>query len=513
VKNALFALALWTAAASFAGAVTYHSLNLAGEADNGIFAEDLTGTGRFDLIGLAAGRIAIFRADPAQQAGYSPTPEVLVTGPTAYFADAADVLPDKGKEILILTPEGVWAFVQADGRFNPRPSPLIRCDTILSLNTLRSGIAAQYQPNVQVLPWNFAFDTNGDGLDDVLVPHDKGTDVYLQKPSGQFARPMTLSLFPIIHHFAAPGHKADEFHQTTSRSTRLQMVVPSLESRDVNGDGKPDLVSGPYWFAQKLDGTFDTTAAQLPPDRQSQLAPNIRIADINNDKKPDRFTEENVMDDPLNIVTRVRVFLADRAGKLPENPTQVIVDQNVLIHTNLPLHDFDGDGCLDFAMYKTDITVTEIAKWVRQAFGQIEGNLNFFLFNRAANCYGTRPDRRVAPSSSKPITMRFKVDLMEAMMGLVWERYLSTMMRFEGDYNGDGRPDLLVREKTEQISIYFNTGRRDPLFSRDPDIVLDNLPNFGGLALSDLNADGCTDLLLYSGNYDQVIAVYISRKK
>ncbi|HRT96022.1 MAG TPA: VCBS repeat-containing protein, partial [Planctomycetota bacterium] len=199
--------------------------------------------------------------------------------------------------------------------------------------------------------------------------------------------------------------------------------------------------------------------------------------------------------------------------RLPENPTQVIVDQNVLIHTNLPLHDFDGDGCLDFAMYKTDITVTEIAKWVRQAFGQIEGNLNFFLFNRAANCYGTRPDRRVAPSSSKPITMRFKVDLMEAMMGLVWERYLSTMMRFEGDYNGDGRPDLLVREKTEQISIYFNTGRRDPLFSRDPDIVLDNLPNFGGLALSDLNADGCTDLLLYSGNYDQVIAVYISRKK
>ncbi|HRT95687.1 MAG TPA: VCBS repeat-containing protein, partial [Planctomycetota bacterium] len=311
MRNALLALALWSAATCFAGAVTYHSLNLAGEADNGIFAEDLTGNGRFDLIGLAAGRIAIFRADPAQQSGYSPTPEVLITGPTAYFADVADVVPDKGKEILILTPDGVWAFVQADGRFNPRPRPLIRCETILSLNTLRSGIAAQYQPNVQVLPWNFAFDANGDGLDDVLVPHDKGTDVYLQKPAGQFAKPITLSLFPIVHHFAAPGHKADEFHQTTSRSARLQMVVPSLESRDVNGDGKPDLISGPYWFAQKLDGTFDTTAAHLPPDRQSQVAPNIRIVDINGDKRPDRFTEENVMDDPLNIVTRVRVFLAD----------------------------------------------------------------------------------------------------------------------------------------------------------------------------------------------------------
>lgn len=505
MTRAIALVALLGAAAQGAS-VAYNRLNLANEAENGVFSEDLSGTGRPDLICLAGGRISIFRADPNQPSGFAAAPETLVTGPIAYFADVADVIPNKGKEILILTSEGVFCFLQENGRFLPQPRPLIRCETILSMHTVRGGIAAQYTPNVPVLPWNFAFDVNGDKLDDILVPHDKGTDVYLQKVPGQFAKPITLNLFPIIHHFAAPGHKADELHGTTARSSRLHITVPALESRDVNGDGRLDLVSGAYWFAQKLDGTFDPVAGEVPREQLKPAAPNVRQVDINGDGRPDRFVEENVVDDPLNIVTRVRVFLATAQG-IPAEPTQVLVDQNVLIHTNLPLHDFDGDGALDFAMYKTDITVTEIAKWVRQSFGQIEGNLNFYLFDKATGRYPRRPDY------SKPITMKFKIDLMEAMMGLVWERYLATMMRFEGDYNGDGRPDLLVREKTEQISIYLNSGVRRRLFPNQPDITLSDLPPFGGLALSDLNADGCTDLLLYAGNLDQVVAVYVSKKQ
>jgi len=501
-----FCLALLAASGAQGAGVTFHKLTLGSEGEHGVFSVDLEGSGRRDIIGLSSGRIAIYRADPKEPSGFASTPEVLVTGPIAYYADAADVLPAKGKEILILTPTGVAAYAQENGHYNATPRPLIQCDTILSMATLRGGLAAQQSPNVAVLPWNFAFDANGDGLDDVLVPHDRGTDLYLQKAPGQFARPLTLGLFPVVYHLAAPGHKASEFRETTARSVRLEVIVPGLERRDVNGDGKPDLVCGAYWFAQKADGTFDTVAATLPPDLQTAAEQPLRRMDLNGDGRKDGIEEENVVDDPLNIVTRVRIFLADPNGQLPAAPTQVVVGQNILLNARLPVYDFNGDGALDFAMFKTDITVTEIAKWVRQSFGKIDGDLNFYLFDRKDGSYPRRP------SFSKPIRMRFKVDLMEAMMGLVWERYLSTMMRFEGDFNGDGRLDLLVRDETNRIAIYLNSADPVRIYLGDPDIVLDNLPSFGGLALDDLNGDGATDVILYLGNFDHVLAAYISRR-
>jgi len=209
----------------------------------------------------------------------------------------------------------------------------------------------------------------------------------------------------------------------------------------------------------------------------------------------------------------VRYFLAAADGTIPASPTDTIVWQNILVHAPLPVHDFNGDGALDFAMFKTDITVTEVAKWIRQNFGKIDGDLSFFLFNRERNRYERRP------AYSKKLNLRFKVDLQDVMIGGVWERYLASMMRFEGDYNADGRLDLLVRQETHAIAIYFNTGHRTNLYGRRPDIVLEQLPMFTGLDVEDLNGDGASDIILSEGGSPfapaigrpNVIAAYISQ--
>ncbi len=498
-----------------AGGVGFRRLDLAGEAHFGAFAEDLTGTGRRDLIALSGGRISVFRADPAQPAGYSTTPELLVTGPLAYFADVADVLPAKGKEILVMTPDGVSCFAQENGRFLTRLNPLIRCESVLLMGAIRASIAVDDQPNVPVLPWNFAFDANGDGRDDVLVPHDKGTDLYLQQAPGQFAKPVTFPVLPLVHHFPASGARPDSLRQKEARAPWFRVSVTPVEGRDVNGDGRLDLLAGPdyfgrkYWFAQKIDGSFDTSRADLPREADDARSPHIRRMDINGDGRLDLFIEDNDVKDVFRIVTTVAVKLADAKGQLPPK-AKLIQDQNVLIHTNLPLYDFDGDGALDFAMFKTDITPVDIGNWIRQCMGRIDGDVNFFLFNKKENAYER-------PAYSLPVSLRFKVDPTETLMGLVWERYLTTMMRFEGDFNGDGRLDLLVRTETEQLSIHFNSGNRSRLLSRRPDIVLGNLPDFGGIAISDLNGDGCSDMLLYApiqgGGPDHVLAAYVSKKQ
>jgi len=499
-----------------AGGVSFRRLDLAGEAHFGAFAEDLTGTGRRDLIALSGGRISVFRADPTQPAGYSTASELLVTGPLAYFADVADVLPAKGKEILVMTPDGVSCFAQENGRFLTKLTPLINREGVLLMGAIRAAIAVDDQPNVPVLPWNFAFDANGDGRDDVLVPHDGGTDLYIQTAPGQFAKPIALPVHPLIGHYPAPGARPDALGQKLPRTPWFRVSVTPVEPRDVNGDGRIDLVAGPdyfgrkYWFAHRIDGSFDTSRARLTGEGDEARSPNIRRVDINGDGHLDLFIEDNDVKDVFRILTTAAVKLADANGRLPAQ-AKLVQDQNVLIHTNLPLYDFDGDGALDFAMFKTDITPVDIGNWIRQCMGKIDGYVNFFLFDRKGNEYPQRP------AYSLPVSLRFKVDPTETLMGLVWERYLSTMMRFEGDFNGDGRPDLLVRSETERLSIYFNSGDRRRLFSSRPDIALEKLPDFGGIAISDLNGDGCSDMLLYApsppGGPDHVLAAYVSRKQ
>lgn len=507
------------AAAAWAGEVRFERLSFGGEAEHGIFAEDLDGDGDRDLIALGRGRISIYRGTPAGEAQYPDVPEMLSTGSGAYFADVADVLPAPGKEILILTPAGVACFVQEGGRYLPRSKMLLECETLLTARPLRGAIErAALRFTISVLPWNFAFDADGDGRDDVLVPHGGGTDVYLQqKEAGKFAKPITLPLFPVVGHYLPVEPKPAALGGRKAGRIRITLDLRAIEQRDVNGDGKPDLVCGGHWFAQKLAGGFDTVPALVPPGLlPGPERPMLEIrGDINKDGRRDVIRPENTMNEPLHLITYVRYFLADEQGVIPHEPTGTIRGQNILIHTPLPVRDFNGDGLLDFAMFDTDIRMTDLAKWARMSFGKITGDLDFWFFDKKANRYHKRR------SYSKAITMTFKVDLMDAMAGYVWERYLGTMMRFEGDYNADGRPDLFVREETRRIALYFNTGNGRRLFPDDPNVTLENLPAFGGLAIEDINADGASDLILYRGTSaleptatpNDVIAVYVSRLK
>ena len=505
------------AAGAQSASVTYAPLAFRGAAEHGVFADDVDGDGARDLVALGRGRISIYRGQRGKL--YPTTPETVLTGPSAYFADVADVAPAPGKELVILTAKGISCFVHHEGKYATQAVTLLECPTILSLPLLRGAIANVGFATVDVLPWNFAFDADGDGKDDVLVPHGDGTDVYLQTEPGQFAKPMRLRLFPLIFHSSAGGHTAGALAGHEAGRVRIIFELAPIERRDVNGDTKPDLACADVWFAQRHTGGFDPVPANVPGGLAA-VADRRRV-DINGDGLRDRIVEENALDDPFNIVTRVRYFLSDQRGRLPAAPTGTVVGQNILVHTELPVHDFDGDKALDFAMLKTDISPTQPAKWIRQGFGKIDGALNFYFFNRALNRYGERAGRPVRASYTKAIQMRFRVDLQDVMVGGVWERYLSTMMRFAGDYNGDGRPDLLVREETHRIAIYFNTGRRSALYPRSPDINLTEIPMFGGLDVADLNADGADDLILSAPRAPfspaplraDVIAVYVSQRR
>jgi len=506
---------------AWAGQVQFQRIDfLEVDAANGIYSVDVDGDGTPDLVTFGHGRITVRRGNRNATPMYPKTPEIILTGSNAYFGTFATVMPGKGKQLLVMTPSGIDCYAQEGGGFVARPQPLLKCETLLAAKPVLGAIAAQGRGSVSVLPLNFAFDVDGDGRDDIIVPTINGVEIFLQKEPGKFAPPTVLPIFPVVHHAIVAGFREDEITPRilgTRRMlpARLELDLRKIEVRDVDQDGKPDIVyrdprRGDVYFAQKPGGGFETVPADVPGGAAPPAARDLM--DVAGVGRMDRLAAENDLSDPLNIITRVRLWKANAQGQLPAEPDQTVVGQNILIYSDLPIHDFAKDGTLGFAMFKVDISPTDLARWIRLNLGKIDGDLNFYLYDKARGRYPR------SPSYTKPIRMVFTIDPGEAIMGFVWERYLGTMMRFEGDFNADSRVDLLVREETNTISLYFNTARRSELFRRSPDLQLEKTPDFSGLGVDDLNGDGASDLILYGGRMPYnfmapqtgVVTVYIS---
>jgi len=95
------ALALVLGLVAEAGSVGFARLDLRGVATNGIFADDLDGDGRPDLVALGPGEITVLRAKGA--------PSPIYPGMPGYFAMAPGEVRDWGKLCRGLMADGPLA--------------------------------------------------------------------------------------------------------------------------------------------------------------------------------------------------------------------------------------------------------------------------------------------------------------------------------------------------------------------------------------------------------------------
>jgi hypothetical protein len=184
-------------------------------------------------------------------------------------------------------------------------------------------------------------DLNGDGRPDVLRP-----DAWFEAPPN----PRTGAWK--MHRWALGGKDGKADH------------VPQMLVFDVNRDGLPDVVTssahghGIFWYEQTRVGGTTTWKQHLIDDTWSQ-AHSLALEDINGDGKPDLVTGKRFMahngSDPDEFGKLGVYWYELRRGAEPRWAKHVIsYDEGIGSGVNLCATDLDGDG---------DIDVVVTGKW------------------------------------------------------------------------------------------------------------------------------------------------------
>ena len=406
-------------------------------------------------------------------------------------------------------------------------------------------------------------DMNDDGLLDIVYANGYGVDVALSKGAGQFT--WFTSGYTGVNYFSLgvldidrDGY-ADVFAQSFASGATLMMGTPArplwrtsymttpvannsvLRVGDVTGDGLPDVVlsskfSYEFWVYRALPegglapvrayriptwipssvaiGDFDNdgrndvavsgsgnsaddvylyrqnAAGELdaPVRTRSQYAPeSLWAADFDRDGKTDLVGAHSVLHSGLSL------YLQGDQGLLP---AQLIADGRMgFSATSTPMGsgDLDGDGCTDLAIGTGTSVIVHYGQnckpaRVRAATRDLDGDRKSDLIWRQ-------------PALGYLATWRMdgaaRVSGASYAVGSTWRVVVS------GDYNGDGRTDLVWTDGTN-LQMWRNDGN-----GAYTGLPMQAYPSgYRAVASADVNGDGKADLI-WQDDSDYYLAVWL----
>jgi hypothetical protein len=451
---------------------------------------DLDGDRLADAVLIDRTNLSIFFQDA--KAGFTRKPQQAIT-----LADQPTVvwparLRRKAESLLLLTSDGVTELC-----FTNRTDPPARQQIIQQPTIIPDNLDAEDETQVRSFPLSASTGTDWPLL---LVPVAGGLQVWQHRDTWQPAQVIqpagNAPIRPVVDN-DNPGYV---------RSFGL-----SLSLDDVNGEGRDDLMimregaNGRQIFSlylQATNGLFNLEPALIytnTADWRTTLA----WMDLNRDGKLD-LVASTISDEPSFVPglqsgkVLVAAYLADGKGRIPPEPQQVFRKQDW--SPFLPMVDVDGDGFMDLVLGYIPIDSRDGVRNMITA-GKITLNLKFHFFRPGLGF----PE---APDYQRNVSIYFDHDLVWTSDSRLYsEKFLS----LNGDFNGDGRKDLLVRDHSDGISVYF-FGSRASGFAARADLKFHCPEPMDWWQIQDLNGDGISDLVVKLQNQN-VFRVFLSGKE
>ncbi len=265
-----------------------------------------------------------------------------------------------------------------------------------------------------------------------------------------------------------------------------------------NGDGTETY----RLYLQNTNGLFNLEPALIYTNRDDWRT-TLSWMDINRDGRLD-LIKSTSSDEPSFVPglpsgkVLVAIYMAGHDGRIPDTPTQVFRKNDWSGY--LPMVDVDGDGFMDLVLGDIPIDSRDGA---RNMITEEKFNLNLRLhFFRPGIGFsrGTDYERTV------PVYFGGSLG-----WGPGDRLYSDQLISLNGDFNGDGKKDLLVRDDGGNISVYFFNSKETG-FSIRPDLEFACPEPIDWWQIRDLNGDGISDLIVKLKGQD-LFRIFISQGK